>query len=421
MIKLFVMVLIAALALESYPAFGQWIRTESSLPGYVTCLSATGDSIFAETISYQTHIGNLFLSTDRGGSWVRADNGLPSNIAYSTALTLSNVGGTLFLGMNDSGLYRSTNGGASWVSSGLNGINVTCLQEFGGKLFAGAFDSGMYVSTNNGSTWTHTGPTGPNYFSYRTFGTKGTNLFAIEYDKGVYISTDSGATWATANNGLSPYLLVFTDVAVMGNILFVSNGHGTDNLGGVFRSDDNGTHWTPMNKGLVDSNVNTLAVIGSNLFAGTESNGVYLSTDSGKSWSPVNAGLTNLGIFKLCVSGDNLYIGTDSTGVWQRPVSQMASFSDVNDSQIPKTDLRIFPNPFSRSANINFNTESAGYAEITIANFLGTRQSQIFSGELAAGNHSFLWEAPISLANDIYECIIRMNGAVRSIPIVLER
>ena len=61
-----------------------------------------------------------------------------------------------------------------------------------------------------------------------------------------------------------------------------------------------------MNTGLTDTNINTLAVKGTNLFAGT-ANGIFLSTDNGASWTPANTGVTNTSISALGVFGSNLY------------------------------------------------------------------------------------------------------------------
>jgi len=67
--------------------------------------------------------------------------------------------------------------------------------------------------------------------------------------------------------------------------------------------------------------VYSLAVLGTNLFAGTYG-GVSLSTDNGASWSAVSNGLTNPYINALVTCGTNLFAGTDA-GVWKRPLSEM--------------------------------------------------------------------------------------------------
>ncbi len=95
-------------------------------------------------------------------------------------------------------------------------------------------------------------------------------------------------------------------VAVNGRNLFA----GT--LGGAFLSTNNGSSWTPIDSGFTGTyvNVHTFAFIGSNIFAGLYTKGVYLSTNNGTTWGIVNLGLTNLGVTTLAVSGSNLFAGT---------------------------------------------------------------------------------------------------------------
>ena len=50
--------------------------------------------------------------------------------------------------------------------------------------------------------------------------------------------------------------------------------------GGVFLSTDNGASWTAVNNGLTNPDINTLAINGTNIFAGTNE-GVFLSTNNG--------------------------------------------------------------------------------------------------------------------------------------------
>jgi ligand-binding sensor domain-containing protein len=92
-------------------------------------------------------------------------------------------------------------------------------------------------------------------------------------------------------------------LAVSGTDLFA----GTS--GGVFLSTNNGASWTAVNTGLTDPSVRSLAVSGTDLFAGT-SGGVFLSTNNGASWTAVNTGLTNPSVNSLAVSGTDLFAGT---------------------------------------------------------------------------------------------------------------
>lgn len=72
-----------------------------------------------------------------------------------------------------------------------------------------------------------------------------------------------------------------------------------------------------MNNGLpADTTVNAFAQSGSSLFAGT-SNGVFISINQGQSWTAVSDGLPATSIFSLAVSGTNLYAGTAGKGVYR--------------------------------------------------------------------------------------------------------
>ena len=90
-----------------------------------------------------------------------------------------------------------------------------------------------------------------------------------------------------------------------------------------------------------------------------------------------------------------------------------------NSNQISKISLHSYPNPFSQSSTIQFTPETSGYADVSIVNLLGTEVAHLFSGELAAGEHSFVWSNPTGLPDGMYECLIRMNGQVQTLPMVL--
>jgi hypothetical protein len=38
---------------------------------------------------------------------------------------------------------------------------------------------------------------------------------------------------------------------------------------------------------------------------------------------------------------------------------------------------------------------------------------------MAAGEHSFQWSKPLGLPDGMYECIVRMNGQVKAVPVVV--
>lgn len=75
---------------------------------------------------------------------------------------------------------------------------------------------------------------------------------------------------------------------------------------GVFRSTDAGTHWIPINNGLIDKNISAVAAIGNTLFAGTNS-GLY-RFDLGV-WQQLTV-IPSEAIHSLEVMKNDLYVGT---------------------------------------------------------------------------------------------------------------
>jgi hypothetical protein len=59
-------------------------------------------------------------------------------------------------------------------------------------------------------------------------------------------------------------------------------------------------------------------------------------------------------------------------------------------------------------------------AEVTVVNLLGEEVARVFSGELQAGKHSFSWDAS-RMPPGMYECLVRMNGSVEQVEMVLAR
>ncbi|MDP2692542.1 MAG: T9SS type A sorting domain-containing protein [bacterium] len=91
--------------------------------------------------------------------------------------------------------------------------------------------------------------------------------------------------------------------------------------GGVFKSEDNGLNWEPMNNGLLNTNVLSIYAKDTILFAGTIAGydgadaGVFRSFDQGLTWE--SCGLTGQTIPCLIDQGDYIFAGTSTGGVFR--------------------------------------------------------------------------------------------------------
>ncbi|MDP4200774.1 MAG: hypothetical protein Q8922_09695 [Bacteroidota bacterium] len=387
------------------PAWGQWISTTSPSGGSVNSFAILGDKLFAGT----QEIGVL-VSTDRGLNWVSA-------------------------------------------SALLSQTHITALATCGVDLYAGTFYAQIYRSTDSGTTWAllNTGA----YDEVRAFAAVGDTIFAATGLSGVLRSTNGGDTWTRASTGITSEYV--NDFCMLGTVLYAAGD-------GIYRSTNGGNTWQPFDAGLTDSGAFSLATVGSNLFVATQTGifvskggaswhratsllppyqvsantllpiggdlivgsfyGIFVTSDDGETWNAKNEEMSDsTSICRLMTDNTNLFAGTyygAEQGIWRRPLSEMIGPAAVSQPSTAKHELRTYPNPFSLSTNISVTLEKSGYADLTVVNLLGVEVTKIFSGELTAGEHTFIWN-PVGLPDGMYECLIRTNGRIEKLPLMLAR
>ncbi|MEK7830252.1 MAG: hypothetical protein AAB401_04155, partial [Acidobacteriota bacterium] len=147
--------------------------------------------------------------------------------------------------------------------------------------------------------WTQTaGPYGGSIYALLA---NGNDLFAGT-GTGVFRSTNNGQSWTAANKGITGSTIL--SLAAKDGYVFA----GTLDRG-VFRSSNNGKNWTQINNGLTSTYIKTLTVSGNKIFLGAI--GVFVSTDNGETWTKLNV---NNGINSFAVKGATLFAGTTSKG-----------------------------------------------------------------------------------------------------------
>jgi hypothetical protein len=116
---------------------------------------------------------------------------------------------------------------------------------------------------------------------------------------------------------------------------------------------------------------------------------------------------------------------TAENSAGEGPVSEdfiftIAALAGVELESEQVAGFGIFPNPLTQSTTISFTPKTSGYADVSIVNPLGVEIAHIFTGVVVAGNHSFTWN-PAGDPDGMYECVMRMNEHVETLPIVLQR
>jgi len=170
---------------------------------------------------------------------------------------------------------------------------------------------------------------------------EGQTVYAGSFGLGIFKSEDGGRTWLPVNDGLAdPFVYVI--MVGPGKAVYAGTLRG-----GVFRSRDGGKSWAAMNAGLDRLETHVLVYHEGVLYAGTGS-GVYRSRDGGEKWAADNVGLSNLLVRALAVDPEGtMYAGTTGMGIYRKLVGT-AKWVRVTQSQLSHPRDRL-PENFVRS------------------------------------------------------------------------
>ncbi len=245
----------------------------------------------------------VFRTSDGGETWTALSSGVPAGAvkAFLVHPTLSSI---LYAGTERAGVFRSRDSGNTWlpVNTGLTDREVRGLAfdpTNPAILYAGTVypSGGLFKSLDQGDHWTligspETGLAEPHAYVIVVDPTDPTLIYAGT-DQGVYYSTNGGATWTLKSQGIRGPLGLFPGVPAIvlhpttHTTVFAGGGCCSD---GVYRTDDGGGQWKPLNHGLSPAHIHTIAIDPkrpSVLYAGGIGNGggVYVSVDGGANWT----------------------------------------------------------------------------------------------------------------------------------------
>lgn len=358
----------------------QWVQTSGPSGVSVQTQAASGPNLFAGTT------GGVYLSTNNGTNWTGVNSGLTN--LYVTSLAVS--GTNIFAGTHGGifGVSLSPNSPTIWtaVNTGLTKNTwVTSIVVAGANLFAGTNTGGIFLSTNSGASWTPVNRGLTSALIY-ALAVAGTNVFAGTKAGGVFRTADNGAHWTAVNSGLTDLNVI--SLTVFGTNLFA----GTLNAG-LFFSADSGTTWTSFKR---LPNLFCLVSDGTNFFGGNTV-GVFLSTDKGSTWKAMNTGMVDTTVYSLAIVGTNLFAGTDSSGVWSRPLLEMTASVHTFSNRTP-LQFRLeqnYPNPFNPATTISYVLPVRSSVRLQVFNVLGQLIAELIGDEQNVGFHSVVWKANV--------------------------
>ncbi len=360
----------------------------------VWCLGASGSSIFAGTN------GGLYLSTNCGTTWAQVYD----RPTVSVAIDGSNIFvGTAILNLDQTaGVSLSTDNGVTWIRPNLPNWDVYSLAIRDTVIYAGTITGGIFVSTDNGSTWTarNAGLTNQTVYSIAAVGS---NIYAGT-EEGLFSSSDNGLTWK--QNG--PINVVVSSIEFSDANIYVGTWRPSGE-GWVYLSTNNGLTWTQAGSGLTDTLVYSLAVSGSNLFAGT-AGGVFLSTNNGLTWTERNTGLANTIVSSLLISDTNIYAGTwggvflsTNNGLtWEERNVGLTYVKEWSKALPDEYSLdQNYPNPFNPTTFIRYQLPVSSFVTLNVYDVLGREVKTLVNARESVGDYSVTFNAS-NLPSGVY-------------------
>jgi photosystem II stability/assembly factor-like uncharacterized protein len=368
---------------------------------------ASGDEVLNPEAIYP-----IFHSTDNGSTWVIEDYGVPTFLKSDCIVPTDSL---IYIGTSGDGVFNSSNNGQLWipVDSGLPPeavISTIEVSESSSLLVLAKsgvdynYPGGVFRLSKGAIIWQAVDTI---HQGIQAFAAIGSILFSSG-DKFIYKSNDDGVTWSEIG------LVGDTGIGVIALLANGSDLYAVAGYDGVLRSTDSGKSWTELTNGFAGTYWNTLIASRGILFAGTIGGGVFESTDNGATWITTYPGIPYLGILSLAANDKYLFAGT-SEGILRRPLSD---FAGVNSTRAFSASLTIFPNPFVGRATLTHSSQSSGTTQVSIHNILGAEVTQLYSGELSSGEHSFTWDAK-GMPAGMYVCMVRRESGVMELPMLL--
>ena len=265
-----------------------------------------------------TGIGRGFRSDDGGASWRELPDGSPidANVQSLAFDPRPRSSRSLLYAGTITGLFRSTDDGETWQAGGAGlppGIEVfaVAVDAAADAVFA-ATAAGLYRSFDSGATWSAANPAPGLVNGVQLLAIDPGSpaaIYAVNETAGIFRSDDGGSTWTAARGltGLRDGRRAVISLAIDGgnpSTLYVLSVAQADGTGIIFRSDDRGATWSP-----VDVLAGSLILAGLAAVPGSPqtlvsfgTSGIFASVDGGASFRPSAGGLPAPGIANVTVN-----------------------------------------------------------------------------------------------------------------------
>jgi len=294
----------------------------------IVCLGVSGGELYA---SPRLEKG-ICRSVDNGDTWTACNGGIADRIVYSFCVHDDDV----FIGTDSRAVYQLSETGDEWVSripqNGNPITKITALAAHKNFVYAGGNDCdfGLFMSTDSGATFSYVDNTPQDVNDCDLIITSMTFLNSTLFFHAAGADVITCGLYSITPGDLSfnsvwmrrAFFNPASLVAIDGDVIFLDS----EGKVGVV-TEDSGMVLSTL---VEQSPFPVILASDTNIFAYGFSSGINVSTDGGESWRQFNYGLPDSSnVTSLAVNETYLFAGTYFSGVWRRPLSEIPEATGV--------------------------------------------------------------------------------------------
>ena len=357
----------------------------------IVCLGVSGGELYAAPRVEK----GICRSVDNGDTWTACNGGIADRVVYSFCVRNDDV----FIGTDARAVYQLSETGDEWVprvhQNGNPITKITALAARNNLVYAGGNDCdfGLFMSADSGET-----------FSYVDNTPEDVNDCDLQITSMTFLGSTlffhaAGSDVITCGiYSISPGDHFFNDawkdswffnpvsIAPVDGKIMLLDSHGK--VGVV--TEDSGVVLPT----LVGSGANPLILASdTNIFAYVSSSGINVSTDGGVSWRQFNYGLPDSSnVTSLAVNETYLFAGTRFSGVWRRPLSEIPEATGVfRTPERACNNREIFTCKVSQSTlRLNCFLAARCRTTVTLYDFSGRLVCRSIDRVLPSGDNSMV-------------------------------
>jgi hypothetical protein len=145
---------------------------------------------------------------------------------------------------------------------------------------------------------------------------------------------------------------------------------------------------------------------------------MFFSNNNGANWKDISNGVSNTNIMSLAIIGSNIYAGTYGSGVWKRPLSEILDVNEI-ESRNEELELIVYPNPVKHLSIISYQLPTKSRINLSIFDLTGRQVKIIDNGELRMENRKYSVNIDVGdFRSGVYFVKLETNEGIRVMKII---